>query len=425
MKFNELGLLEALLTATQNLGYEHATPIQREAIPKILRGRDILAGAQTGTGKTAAFALPILQQLVDLRDTSDREKLRVLVLTPTRELAAQVRTSFCDYGANLPFRSTAIYGGVNINPQKKDLNKGLSIVVATPGRLLDHLQQGTIDLDDLKTLVLDEADRMLDMGFIRDIKKILNQLPQHRQNLLFSATYTDDVRKLANQILVNPALIEVAPRNKPTENVSQSVYYISKEDKRYLLARLIKTSNWYQVLVFTRTKHGADRLAKQLTKMGIIANAIHGNKSQNARTRVLRDFKQGNLAVLVATDIAARGLDIESLPYVVNYELPNVPEDYVHRIGRTGRAGATGEAISLVAPEDRKLLKNIEKMLKKSLNALTLPTDTDLTEFSSETVPGKRTQQVRDAKVKSRKRSIKGKSARKKRKIEHLQKFDG
>ena len=393
MTFSEFGFQEVLLTNINNRGYETATPIQRQAIPTILRGKDILAGAQTGTGKTAAFALPILQQLLDFRETSDREKLRVLVLTPTRELAAQVRTSFCDYGTNLPFRSAAIYGGVNINPQKKDLKKGLSIVVATPGRLLDHLQQGTINLADLKTLVLDEADRMLDMGFIRDIKKILKFVPKQRQNLLFSATYSDDVRDLANQLLVNPALIEVSPRNEPTENVGQSVYFIAKEDKRYLLAQLIKNSNWYQVLVFARTKYGADRLAKQLTKMGVLAEAIHGNKSQNARTRVLRRFKDGNLPVLVATDIAGRGLDIESLPYVVNYELPNVPEDYVHRIGRTGRAGEKGEAISLVAPEDKKLLKNIEKMLKKSLDIMSLPIDSDLN--------GRQFHSARDRKVKN------------------------
>jgi ATP-dependent RNA helicase RhlE len=415
MKFNELGLQEALLTATQNRGYEHATPIQREAIPKILRGRDILAGAQTGTGKTAAFALPILQQLVDLRDTSDREKLRVLVLTPTRELAAQVRTSFCDYGANLPFRSTAIYGGVNINPQKKDLKKGLSIVVATPGRLLDHLQQGTIDLDDLKTLVLDEADRMLDMGFIRDIKKILKLVPKRRQNLLFSATYSDEVRDLANQLLDNPVLIEVSPRNEPTENVRQSVYFIAKEDKRYLLARLIKNSNWYQVLVFARTKYGADRLAKQLSKMGVVAEAIHGNKSQNVRTRVLRRFKDGNLPVLVATDIAARGLDIESLPYVVNYELPNVPEDYVHRIGRTGRAGEKGEAISLVAPEDKKLLKNIEKMLKKSLHVMSLSIDSDLNGRQFHSARDKRVKSSQTTRVGQKRPFTKSRSGRKKK----------
>lgn len=415
MKFNELGLQEALLKATQNRGYEHATPIQREAIPKILRGRDILAGAQTGTGKTAAFALPILQQLVDLRDTSDREKLRVLVLTPTRELAAQVRTSFCDYGANLPFRSTAIYGGVNINPQKKDLKKGLSIVVATPGRLLDHLQQGTIDLDDLKTLVLDEADRMLDMGFIRDIKKIIKLVPKRRQNLLFSATYSDEVRDLANQLLDNPILIEVSPRNEPTENVRQSVYFIDKEDKRYLLARLIKNSNWYQVLVFARTKYGADRLAKQLTKMGVVAEAIHGNKSQNVRTRVLRRFKDGDLPVLVATDIAARGLDIESLPYVVNYELPNVPEDYVHRIGRTGRAGEKGEAISLVAPEDKKLLKNIERMLKKSLNVMPLPIDSDLNGRQFHSARDKRVKSSQTTRVGQKRPFTKNRSGRKKK----------
>ena len=415
MTFSEFGFQEVLLTNINNRGYETATPIQRQAIPTILRGKDILAGAQTGTGKTAAFALPILQQLVDLGETSDREKLRVLVLTPTRELAAQVRTSFCDYGTNLSFRSAAIYGGVNINPQKKDLKKGLSIVVATPGRLLDHLQQGTINLADLKTLVLDEADRMLDMGFIRDIKKILKFVPKQRQNLLFSATYSDDVRDLANQLLVNPVLIEVSPRNEPTENVGQSVYFIAQEDKKYLLAQLIKNSNWYQVLVFARTKYGADRLAKRLTKMGVLAEAIHGNKSQNARTRVLRRFKDGNLPVLVATDIAARGLDIESLPYVVNYELPNVPEDYVHRIGRTGRAGEKGEAISLVAPEDKKLLKNIEKMLKKSLDIMSLPIDSDLNGRQFHSARDRKVKNSQTARVGQKRSFTKNRSRRKKK----------
>ncbi len=416
MNFSELGLQKALLTAARDQGYEHATPIQRRAIPEILRGKDILAGAQTGTGKTAAFALPLLQQLSVLHEVSEEEKLLVLVITPTRELAAQVRTSFCDYGKNLPFRSAAIYGGVNINPQKKELRKGLSIVVATPGRLLDHLQQGTIDLSELKTLVLDEADRMLDMGFIRDIKKILKVLPKHRQNLLFSATYSDDVRDLANQLLVDPIQIDVAPRNEPTENVQQSVYFVAKEDKRYLLARLIKKSNWYQALVFTRTKYGADRLARQLTKMGVVADAIHGNKSQNARTRVLRKFKEGNLSVLVATDIAARGLDIEGLPYVVNYELPNIPEDYVHRIGRTGRAGEKGEAISLVAPEDKKLLKNIEKMLKKSLHIMSLPIDTDLEGSQFHRTRDRKAKQAQTRRSVPKRPSTKTKSHRKREK---------
>lgn len=420
MSFENFGLQTALVTAVEKQGYEEPTPIQKQAIPEILQGRDILAGAQTGTGKTAAFALPILQKLSDLKGSQDLEKPRVLVLTPTRELAAQVRTSFCDYGENLSFRSMAVFGGVNINPQKRDLRKGVSIIVATPGRLLDHLQQRTVNLSELKILVLDEADRMLDMGFIRDIRKILKCLPEKRQNLLFSATYTDDVRDLATQILVNPALIEVSPRNKPTENVSQSVYHVEKADKRYLLARLIKVSNWYQVLVFARTKHGADRLSKQLTKMGIGSNAIHSNKSQNARTKVLQTFKQGGLQVLVATDIAARGLDIESLPYVVNYELPNVPEDYVHRIGRTGRAGEKGEAISLVASEERKLLKSIEKMLKKPLKIRSLPKDSDLTQFSFKEEMPKKADSVGE--TKRRKRGSRGKSEHKKRKNKRFQK---
>jgi ATP-dependent RNA helicase RhlE len=370
MSFALLGLTEPLVRAVLERGYTQPTPIQTQAIPAVLSGGDLLAGAQTGTGKTAGFTLPILQRLMDTpapTATSGRAPIRVLILTPTRELAAQVEESVRDYGVHLPITSMVIFGGVGMQPQVDRLKKRVDILVATPGRLLDHVQQKTLDLSHVEILVLDEADRMLDMGFIRDIKRVLALLPKKRQNLLFSATFSDEIRTLAHELLNNPATIEVARRNAPTELVDQKAVSVEKGAKRALLSHLIRTQRWFQVLVFTRTKHGANRLAEQLGKDGIAAMAIHGNKSQGARTRALSEFKDGKLQVLVATDIAARGLDIVELPYVVNFELPNVPEDYVHRIGRTGRAGATGVAMSLVSAEERPLLADIEKLLKKPL----------------------------------------------------------
>ena len=361
MLFNQLGLSAELLCAVEDKGYLEATPIQQQAIPHILEGRDVLAAAQTGTGKTAGFTLPLLQRLQF--STTNRRSIRALVLTPTRELAAQVAESARVYGKHLPFRTATIFGGVSINTQIARLRKGVDIVVATPGRLMDHMHQGTIDLSKVELLVLDEADRMLDMGFIRDIRKILKVLPKDRQNLLFSATFSNDIRRLAGDLLNDPVQVEVAARNKPVDLVSQVVHPVDKRRKRELLSHRIGKGNWQQVLVFTRTKHGANRLAEQLTNDGIKSAAIHGNKSQTARTRALHDFKTGAVRVLVATDIAARGLDIDRLPHVVNFELPHVPEDYVHRIGRTARAGQKGHAISLVCIDEEKLLRDIETLL--------------------------------------------------------------
>jgi ATP-dependent RNA helicase RhlE len=348
MSFDTLGLSADILRAVAEQGYSEPTPIQRQAIPVVLKGRDLLAGAQTGTGKTAGFTLPLLQLLNTTQPPKGKRPVRALVLTPTRELAAQVGESVQTYGKYLPLRSAVIFGGVKINPQIDKLRRGVDILVATPGRLLDHAQQKTVDLSQVEILVLDEADRMLDMGFIHDIKKVLRLLPQGRQNLLFSATYSDEIKRLASDLLDKPELIEVARRNTAAETVEQRVYPVDKGRKRELLSHLIGSNNWRQVLVFTRTKHGANRLAQQLEQDGLTAAAIHGNKSQGARTRALAGFKNGEVRVLVATDIAARGLDIDQLPHVVNFELPNVAEDYVHRIGRTGRAGNEGEAISLV-----------------------------------------------------------------------------
>ena len=362
MLFRDLGLSAELLLAIDAQGYKQATPIQQQAIPVVLEGRDILAGAQTGTGKTAAFTLPILQRL-QLAGPSGNNP-RVLILTPTRELAAQVEQSVTGYGRHLPYRSLTIFGGVSINPQKSKLRRGTDIVVATPGRLLDHVQQGTIDLSEVEILVLDEADRMLDMGFIRDMRRIFKVLPKERQTLLFSATFSTDIRKLANDLLRRPAEVQVTPQNTTADKVSQVVYPVDKRRKRELLSHRIGVGNWQQVLVFTRTKHGANRLAEQLDRDGIRATAIHGNKSQGARTRALAQFKAGKVRVLVATDIAARGLDIDKLPHVVNYELPTVPEDYVHRIGRTARAGQDGHAVSLVSHDEQHLLVDIERLLK-------------------------------------------------------------
>ena len=371
MLFNQLGLSAELLRAVDDKGYQEATPIQQKSIPLILEGRDILAGAQTGTGKTAGFALPLLQRLQF--SPHNRRSVRALILTPTRELAAQVGESVRDYGRHLPFRTAVIFGGVSINTQFSKLKKGADVVVATPGRLLDHLQRKTIDLSKIDILVLDEADRMLDMGFIRDIKKIFKFLPNKRQNLLFSATFSNDIRRLAADLLNKPTEIEVAARNQPADRVKQVVYPVDRGRKRELLSHRIGTENWQQVLVFARTKRGANRLAENLSHDGLNAEAIHGNKSQAARTRALKDFKAGRVRVLVATDIAARGLDIERLPHVVNYELPFVPEDYLHRIGRTARAGQAGEAISLVCVDEHNLLRDIEQLLKRKIDKEIIP----------------------------------------------------
>jgi ATP-dependent RNA helicase RhlE len=371
MLFNQLGLSAELLRAVDEKGYSEATPIQQQAIPHILEGHDILAGAQTGTGKTAGFTLPLLQRLQYGKE--NRRRIRALVLTPTRELAAQVGDSVRDYGKYLPFRVGVIYGGVSINTQISRLRKGVDVIVATPGRLLDHMQQGTIDLSAVEVLVLDEADRMLDMGFIRDIRKVLKVLPAERQNLLFSATFSDDIKRLAASTLNSPAEIQVAQQNSTADKVSQLVYPVDKARKRELLSHRIGREDWRQVLVFTRTKHGANRLAKQLDADGITATAIHGNKSQGARTKALSDFKSGAVRVLVATDIAARGLDIKSLPHVVNYELPHVPEDYVHRIGRTARAGSDGAAVSLVCIDEARLLQDIERLLGSKIRKEIVP----------------------------------------------------
>ena len=374
IQFAGLGLAEPLLRAVAETGYTIPTPIQQKAIPLVLAGGDLLAAAQTGTGKTAGFVLPILHRLIEnpLEGTVRPGRPRCLILTPTRELAAQVEESVRTYGKNVAIKSVVIFGGVGIQPQVNHLRKRVDIVVATPGRLLDHVGQKTIDLSGVEILVLDEGDRMLDMGFIRDIKRILALLPKVRQSMLFSATFSDDVRALANQLLNSPGCVDVAPRNTASELVQQTVHLVAKDQKRDLLSHLIRENKWEQVLVFTRTKHGANRLAEKLERDGIAAAAIHGNKSQGARTRALAQFKAGEVPVLVATDIAARGLDIEELPHVVNFELPNVPEDYVHRIGRTGRAGSEGTAISLVDAEEVPYLRAIEKLIKRTIDRATV-----------------------------------------------------
>ena len=367
MSFDSLGLAAELVRAVTEHGYTSPTPIQAKAIPLILEGRDVLAGAQTGTGKTAGFVLPLLQHLRSSPPAGGGRPVRALVLTPTRELAAQVGESVATYGKHLPLRHGVIFGGVGFQPQVMQLKRGVDVLVATPGRLLDHAGQRTVDLSQVEILVLDEADRMLDMGFIHDIRKVIALLPTQRQNLLFSATYSDDIRKLADRLLDAPVEIEVARRNTAAELVSQVVHPVDRERKRELLSHLIRTEDWRQVLVFTRTKHGANRLAQQLERDAISAAAIHGNKSQGARTKALADFKEGRIKVLVATEVAARGLDIDQLPHVVNFELPHVAEDYVHRIGRTGRAGREGEAVSLVCVDERGLLGGIERLLKRDL----------------------------------------------------------
>ncbi len=372
MSFNNLGLSAPILKAIKEQGYTKPTPIQAQAIPVILNRKDILAGAQTGTGKTAGFTLPMLELLTRAKPTKGKRQIKALILTPTRELAAQVGESVKLYSKHLPYKSTVIFGGVKINPQMVELRKGVDIVIATPGRLLDHLSQKTIDLSHINFFILDEADRMLDMGFINDIKKILAIIPKQRQNLLFSATYSDEIKRLSDRLLNSPTLIEVAKRNTASQSVKQTVYPVDKIRKRELVTHLITSGKWKQVLIFTRTKHGANRLCGQLEKDGITSAAIHGNKSQNARTKALADFKKGEIRVLVATDIAARGIDIDQLPHVINYELPNISEDYVHRIGRTGRAGNNGEAISLVCVDEHEYLANIEKLIKKDIQKVWL-----------------------------------------------------
>ncbi|MCU1754331.1 DEAD/DEAH box helicase [Pseudomonas helleri] len=372
MSFASLGLSEALVRAIEDAGYTEPTPVQQRAIPAVLQGRDLMVAAQTGTGKTGGFALPILEKLFpnghpDKSQRHGPRQPRVLVLTPTRELAAQVHESFKLYARDLKFVSACIFGGVGMNPQVQAMSRGVDVLVACPGRLLDLCGQGSVDLSHVEILVLDEADRMLDMGFVHDVKKVLARLPAKRQNLLFSATFSKDITDLAGKLLRNPERIEVTPPNTTVERIEQRVFRLPATHKRALLAHLITAGAWEQVLVFTRTKHGANRLAEYLDKHGLSAVAIHGNKSQNARTKALADFKAGSVRILVATDIAARGLDIDQLPHVVNFELPNVDEDYVHRIGRTGRAGRSGEAISLVAPDEEKLLKSIERMTKQKI----------------------------------------------------------
>lgn len=371
MTFKELGLTEALLKAVEDKGYEIPSPIQEKAIPHILQGKDILASAQTGTGKTAGFAMPMIQLLTQQAPRQNRV-IRALILTPTRELAAQVLEDVQTYSKHVDLRSMVIFGGVKQNPQVSKLRGGIDILVATPGRLMDLQNQGFISLRDIEFLVLDEADRMLDMGFLRDIKKIMSMMPEKRQNLLFSATFSRDIRKLANGILNNPVTVEATPENSTAERVEQVAYRCDAKRKTELITKLIWDGNWHQVLVFTRTKHGANRLTEKLNKANITAAAIHGNKSQGARTRALSGFKAKEVSVLVATDIAARGLDIPLLPFVINFELPNVPEDYVHRIGRTGRAGAEGVAISLVSADEAEYVRGIEKLLGMPLPSMTI-----------------------------------------------------
>jgi len=367
LKFTELGLNEHILRAIKDQGYDTPTPVQQKAIPVVLGGKDVLAGAQTGTGKTAGFTLPMLNLLASSPKPKGKRPVRGLILTPTRELASQVAQSVKDYGKYLPFKSTVIFGGVSINPQIHTLKNGVDIIIATPGRLLDLMNQKAVDLREVEFFVLDEADRMLDMGFIHDIKKILKVLPKKRQNLLFSATFSKEIKTLASGFLHNPALVEVARTNATSAQVEQIVYPVDKARKREMLTQLITENSWQQVLVFTRTKHGANRLCEQLGKDGITSAAIHGNKSQNARTKALSGFKEGKVRVLVATDIAARGIDIDQLSHVVNYELPNISEDYVHRIGRTGRAGNSGQAVSLVCVDEHEYLRNIESLTKNRI----------------------------------------------------------
>ena len=368
MTFEQLGLTEELLKAVTDQGYITPTPVQQKAIPLILEGRDVLAGAQTGTGKTASFTLPLLQRLAEKSDPHQKpRRVRALILVPTRELAAQVHESVITYGKFLPLHVEAVVGGASIGVQTRNLRRGCDIVVATPGRLIDHIQQRNINLSNVEILVLDEADRMLDMGFMPDVRQIMSLLPKQRQSLLFSATVPNTIKSLAASVLNNPVEVEVAKQNATADNVSERIYGINREYKRELLSYLIGSNNWQQVLVFVRTKHGADRLEKQLIEDGIRTVALHGDKTQGARNKALEYFKTGKVSVLVATDIAARGLDIDELPHVVNFDLPQVPEDYIHRIGRTGRAGSSGVALSLVCPEEAWMLVEIEKLLKRQI----------------------------------------------------------
>ena len=370
MSFSALGLSQTLVNAVTSKGYSTPTPIQEQAVPAVLSGKDVMAAAQTGTGKTAAFTLPLIHRFSIDYKAPRPNHVRALVLTPTRELAAQVAANVDEYKLNTPVKSAVVFGGVSINPQMKSLRRGCDILVATPGRLLDLYQQNAVKFTDLSVLVLDEADRMLDMGFIHDIKRIIKLLPQKRQNLLFSATFSDDIRALASRLVHNPVEISVTPNNAAAPSVEQSIVFLEKANKSKLLTHLIETNNWQQALVFSRTKHGANRLTKQLCAKGISAAAIHGNKSQGARTKALASFKSGELRILVATDIAARGIDIQQLPNVVNYDLPNVPEDYVHRIGRTGRAGSVGQAVSFVTLEDIKQLNDIQNLIQQVIPVL-------------------------------------------------------
>lgn len=366
MSFESLGLSDPLLKAIAKKGYTTPSPIQKKCIPVVLQGKDVLASAQTGTGKTAGFTLPLLQILSGAQ-TPQKRPIRALVLTPTRELAAQILENVREYSTFLKIKSTVIFGGVKQGPQVNTLRNGVDVLIATPGRLLDLVDQGLLSLKDIEILVLDEADRMLDMGFLRDIKKVLALVPEKRQNLLFSATFSNDIKKLASGFLNNPVLVEATPENTTAEKVNQKIYHVDKVKKRAIIIKMIKEGDWQQTLVFTRTKHGANKLCEKMQKSGVTAAAIHGNKTQGARTKALAGFKAGEIRVLVATDIAARGIDIPLLPHVVNFELPNVPEDYVHRIGRTGRAGANGIAISLVSHDEAAYLKDIEKLLKQKL----------------------------------------------------------
>jgi ATP-dependent RNA helicase RhlE len=413
--FDALGLLPALMRAVSEQGYTVPTPVQAQAIPIVLAGHDVLAGAQTGTGKTAAFALPLLQRLASRTNTSAspaRHPVRALVLAPTRELAAQIHASVSDYARYLPIRSTVVYGGVGMQPQLNALRRGVDVLVATPGRLLDHIQQKSVDLTRIEILVLDEADRMLDMGFIRDIRRILAVLPATRQNLLFSATFSTEIRRLADDLLRNPVLVEVARRNVEADSVRQRVHLVGQEQKREALTHIVRTGAWSQVLVFTRTKHGANRLADHLQRDGISAAAIHGNKSQPQRTKALAEFKQGEVRVLVATDIAARGIDIEALPHVVNFDLPHVAEDYVHRIGRTGRAGLSGEAISLVSGEERSDLMAIERLIGRRIEQQPIAGWNAVPASASTAQPRSVRPQQRHEPVRSSRRSSQGQPAK-------------
>ncbi|CAB9538913.1 ATP-dependent RNA helicase RhlE [uncultured Gammaproteobacteria bacterium] len=392
MGFSKLGLSDSILDAVTKKGYDKPSAIQEQAIPAVLQGKDVMAAAQTGTGKTAGFTLPILQ-ILSKGTLAKSNQVRTLILTPTRELAAQVNDSVATYGKHLPLKSTVVFGGVKINPQMQKLRSGVDILVATPGRLLDLYSQNAVKFDQLEILVMDEADRMLDMGFIHDIKRILKILPENRQTLMFSATFSDEIRKLAKTLVSNPVEISVTPRNTTVKSVKQWIHPVDKSKKQALLTHLIQEHSWYQVLVFSRTKHGANRIATQLGKRNITAAAIHGNKSQGARTRALDDFKKGKVNVLVATDIAARGIDIVELPLVVNFDLPNVPEDYVHRIGRTGRAGSKGEAISLVSADEAKQLFDIERLTQKKLDRIMVDDfipDHNLPESSKNLLPPKK-----------------------------------